>query len=167
MEKRSDGKWYTGVATDKEFVVGQGDKADSVRVTIRIIEGEKTGEETSFWLRLGEKSLPHTIKTLRALGWSCNDITTLKGVGDTKARVVYNSRVYQGKTYTDMSAFPFVEREARSDGELRDFAKKYKAAAVEAPPLVVNKANLAPDALPPPRAPSATTTATEPPVGSF
>lgn len=123
-------KWSTVQATEGKFLPGTGGKADRVVVTVRVVDGDGgigTDREKFMYLE-GEKAVARTMKELRALGWTCSDITVLTGLGSLKARMAESTApnpkggVFNNINFVAMSEPPSTE-------SLREFAKKYQDAA--------------------------------------
>lgn len=153
---------YVAVATSFEIDPGGAEKqsgsgltSPSVYVRLRVIEGDDIGKELHWRGYLVGGAQPITVEQLRAMGWSDNDITKLTGLGSTKVEVTERMEEYpegSGKFNAKYSVWAFRgERPTLRDEDKRDFAKKFKALALEKPALKVTAANAAPADLPPVR----------------
>ena len=152
--KRKDGKWYTVVATEGRFWKGKDGKNDSVTVVVRTVEGPETGVEEKVYLDLGERSIEYSVKKLRALGWTCDDITVLTGLGSLKAAMVVNYAPAKngGEPFRNVNIMP-LKPHAHDEEGLREMAKKYAGFAKAIPTVAATADNLA-GVLPPARMPS-------------
>lgn len=75
-------------------------------VTVRDVE---TGVDTECWFQLEGVGAEITVKSLRALGWKCNSITTLEGIGSLKATL----RITPNGKYVNTSIFPLREKKEK------------------------------------------------------
>lgn len=131
-------KYFNVVATDAKFIPGNDKRPDGLYVTVRTVDGPQEGVEEEVFLRLEEKSTEYTMKGLRALGWTGEDITNpVEGLGSIKAVM---SVTTNGK-YRNISFFPMKEQ--ITEEGLREFAKKYLDAAKAAAVIPATAYNLA------------------------
>lgn len=144
----TNNKYYDVVAVDSRFIpADSADRTDCVQVTVRVVSGPETGREFTAYLSLGEKSAAYTAQGLRNLGWACNDITALNGVGTLKARMRVKPYSTPSGTKEGYSFFPIEDR-SRDEESLRGFAKKYAGLAT-VPVIPATSANSV-GTLPPP-----------------
>jgi hypothetical protein len=88
---------YTCQAVDFKLYDAEDNKAPQVGVELRVVEGPEAGK-TIFWYgSLHENAQEYTARSLRDMGWSCNDITTLEGLGTLKVVAVEKIEIYKGK----------------------------------------------------------------------
>jgi hypothetical protein len=130
-------------ATEGRIVEGKA--APQVEVTLRIVEGPHTGEETTTWGSLADGDAQRfTAEMLRTLGWSCNDITAMTGLGSTRAAIQAKESTYEGKTRIRWSVFPLRSRKAALEPtSLKALAATFKSLAASVPPVAVDDSNRA------------------------
>ena len=150
------------VAIDSKIYEADEKKAAQIGVKLRVIEGPDTGREIFWYGSLHENAQQYTAQTLRDLGWSCNDIATLTGLGTTKVWAVQKDEEYKGKIKTRFMVFPMKSAKATlADADKGSFAKQYKALALSVPAAALTDDNRAPAVIPEPAATNgARTTAT-------
>lgn len=129
-------------------------KRAQVEVEMRgLADGEDThAEGKRFYLYLGldEKSQEITAQTLRRLGWKCNDITKLEGLGSTKVQIVEKEREWKGKKYPQYDVWELKgPRPTLRDDQQASFANRFKALAAAVKPIEVGEFNAAPSVIPP------------------
>ncbi len=150
--KNIDTNRYTCVAVEHSIIEGgmkadgTGEKAPSVSVTLRVVEGPSTGKDIFWYGSLHENAQEFTAKALRAMGWTSNDITTLDGLGDIKVTVQgKESKPYpagSGKTRQEWSIWEIKQPAPRlADENKASFADRYKALGVATPALQRSEAN--------------------------
>lgn len=150
---------YIAVATSFDINPGGEPKPDGgttspfVYVKLRVVEGDDIGKELHWRGYLVGGAQPITVEQLRAMGWNDNDITKLTGLGSVKVEVTERMEEFpegSGKFNPRYSVWPFKgERVTLRDEDKRDFAKKFKALALEKPAIKVTAQNAAPTELPP------------------
>jgi hypothetical protein len=88
-------------------------------------------------------------KTLRTLGWKCNDITKLEGLGSCRVDVVEYEEEYKGKVRSKFDVWPTRgPRPTLRDEDVANFAARFKALAVSAPVIEIGEHNAAPAVIP-------------------
>jgi len=141
----------TAQALSAQFNEPDEGKKPSVEVSLKIVtcdDGTRVGEVFTEFMSLSGRAVEYTMKNLRALGWTCNDVTELEGVGSTIAKCGIYSDTYNGVTRDKVSIF---QSKAKVQGAAKkSFAAQFKAAAVSAAKVDVTDANkaLAADELP-------------------
>jgi hypothetical protein len=150
---------YVAVAVSHDINPGGEAKDDGtltspfVFVKLRVVEGDDIGKELNWRGYLVGGAQPITVDQLRAMGWSDNDITKLTGLGSVKVEVTERMDEYpagSGKFTPKYSVWPYRgERPTLRDEDKKDFAKKFKALALEKPAIKVTASNAAPTELPP------------------
>lgn len=124
-------------------------KAPSVAVTLRVVTGPQAGKDIYWYGSLHENAQEITAKTLRSMGWSCNDITQLEGLGSLKVIVQGAEEVYEGTARQRWNVWPVKTPAPRlADENKADFATKYKALGMSTPVVEVTTFNTAPDVIP-------------------
>jgi hypothetical protein len=149
---------YTAQAVGFEIIEADETKgtAPRIKVTLRVTEGPDAGKDLFYYGSLHENAQQYTVDALRAMGWSCNDITTLEGLGDLKVHAVEKVREYNGKPQTSWMIFPVKTPAPRLEADNKAaFAARFKALAASAPAVARTEMNagLPVDALPAPIAP--------------
>lgn len=164
-KKRTLDRFYA-VAVGHNTHPGEDGKSPQKSVKLRIIEGDRTGEEVTYWGPLHENSQQFTAEALRTMGWSCNDITVCEGLGSVKVAVVEQEETYEsgGKTKTakKYQIWPAEGKATIDEGERESFAKQFKALAAGVKPIKVTAQNAAPAELPPAKTTNGKTTAAAP-----
>lgn len=144
--KNIDLSSYTVQAVSGAFIPNEKDpeKEGSIEVKLRVVEGPHAGEDKFWYGNLNGGAAEITIKILRDMGWSCNDITALTGLGSTKVILRGKSNEYQGKTYQRWDVWPMrtprPELEATAKANFRD---RFLALAASAAPVTVSDGNAA------------------------
>lgn len=120
--------------------------SDAVKVDLKIVKCDKdpsrVGQVFQEYLYLTEKSYEFTLEKLRILGWTCNDITELEGLGSTRAAGVINTETYKGVAREKMGIFALKEPAPELEGNAKaDFAKRFKAAAAKVAKVQVTDFN--------------------------
>ena len=166
---------YVCVAVDHSIIEASTkadgtEKAPSVAVTLRVVEGPDAGLEVYWYGSLKEGQAQEiTAKTLRAMGWNCNDITALTGLGDLKVALVGSEGEYMGKPQQRWNVWEIKTPAPRLAEESKaSFADRYKALGVSVPVVTRSEANEAPENIPAPLARNgtgATAGATDGPPG--
>lgn len=132
--------------------------------TLRVTEGPEAGKEL-FWsgslkteVKAGSKTSAAeiTMTTLRAMGWNCNDITALAGLGSVQADATGKWNVYtaangEEKRNIQYSIWPKRVVPTLREEDQKKFRANFKALAVGLKNKVVDvtDANAAPTVLPP------------------
>lgn len=137
------------VAVSSKIYEGDGDKAPQIGIEMRVVEGPEAGR-TLFWYgSLHENAQQFTAEALRTMGWSCNDIGTLTGLGSTRFRAVEKTEEYKGKTRTRWMIFGLKSAKATlADDDRASFGKQFKALALAVPAVAVDDTNRAPTEIP-------------------
>lgn len=132
------------VAIPETFALEQKEGAaePSVVGKVRVIEGSTAGREQMLYLSLSGGAAEYSMKTLRALGWTCNDITALTGLGSVKADMTGKNKpkmaknpetgkwdIPTGDTRTEYSIWPARVRPTLRAEDQKAFAAKFKALA--------------------------------------
>ena len=124
-----------------------------VGVRCRVVEGPETGREEIVYMGLGEgQQAEITIKQLRVMGWSDNDITSLAGLGSTKFDLVKSQSTKGDKTYVNWNAYERRQKVTMRDEDRAAFAAQFSSLAAQVKPVVVTELNAAPEELPAARA---------------
>jgi hypothetical protein len=125
--------------------------APQVGVELRVIEGPEAGK-TIFWYgSLHENAQTYTVDALRAMGWSCNNITELEGLGSLKVIAVEKQEEWKGKVRTKYMIFPVKTPKPTLEADSKaSFGARFKALAASVAPIKATELNagLAEDALP-------------------
>lgn len=141
---------YVAVALGAEHYPAEDEKAPRIGVEIRVVEGEDAGK-TIYWygsLKDGEAQRI-TLESLRLMGWQCNDIMELTGLGSTKFVVTEYEEVYNGKVQIRYGIWELKpERKTVRTEDRKAFASQFKAAAAAIAPVKITETNKAPDVLP-------------------
>lgn len=131
-------------ATSFEIIDGDERKAPQVAVQLQVIEGPESGRMLSWFGSLHENAQQYTAEALRNMGWNCNDITALTGLGSTKVHAVAKQSEYMGKVRTQYMIFGFASRNTLPRDAKASFAKQYKALAASVKPIEVTDSNRVP-----------------------
>jgi hypothetical protein len=129
-------------ATSATFNAPEGDKKPSVSVDIKVLECDDPGQigrTFTEFMSLSGGAVEYTVQNLRALGWSCNDITELEGIGGTTAKGGIFEDTYNGVTREKCAVFkpkPALDKSAK-----KSFAAQFKAAAAKEKAVVVTDDN--------------------------
>lgn len=148
------------------WVVGQVMVAEGADAGLLIdFRGSLSEKETS----IGGTVAEITMKQLRALGWRCNDLTALEGLGSVKAQATGKWNVYDikkdgkptGKKGKKLqySFWPANAKQTLRAEDMAAFAARFTqyAAGLQSEVVTVNDRNAAPEVMP--SAKSATATA--------
>lgn len=111
------------------------DKEPTVVGKVRCIDGEHAGKEITLFLSLVGGAAEITMKDLRAMGWTGNDITNLEGLGGVKFDITGKEETYEGKTrvrYSVVRVRPTLRAE-----DQKAFAAKFKAMAASLKDAIV------------------------------
>jgi hypothetical protein len=141
--------------------------APQVGVKLLVVEGADAGKEIFWYGSLHENAQQYTAEALRAMGWSCNDITTLEGLGSLKVVAVEKIEEYKGKSRTKWMIFPVKTPRPTVEADRKaTFGSQFKALAASVPAIAKTELNagLEADALPAPL-PKNGTGATAPTTG--
>jgi hypothetical protein len=144
---------YTAQAVSFEIYEGENGKAPQVGVKLLVVEGADAGKEIFWYGSLHENAQQYTAEALRAMGWSCNDITTLEGLGTLKVIAVEKQEEYKGKLKTKYMIFPVKTPKPTLEADSKaSFANRFKALAASVAPAKVTDENrgLSTDELPAP-----------------
>lgn len=140
------------VAVGHEIYPPENGKSGSVAVTLRVIEGDRAGEEVKYFGSLHENSQQYTAEALRLMGWSCNDITVLDGLGKTKVVAIEKEEVYNGRPRKSYQIWPAEGKATLADNDRESFAKQFKALAASVAIPKLSEKSAAPAELPPAKA---------------
>ena len=111
-------------------------KAPTVAVELRVVEGPDAGKTIFKYGSLHENAQQYTVEMLRTLGWTCNDITALTGLGSTKAIAVEKVGEFKGKKTVDWMIFPIKTPAPTLEADkAAGFAARYKALAASVAPV--------------------------------
>ncbi len=144
---------FPAVAVGHNINPGDDDKWPTVEVEMRGLENE-AGKQFWLYLSLHEKCQEITAQTLRNLGWKCNDITKLEGLGSTRVDILeyeqkYTNKFGKEKTRPDYQVWPARgPRASLREEDQNNFAQRFKSLAATVKPLEVSEHNAAPTALP-------------------
>lgn len=139
----------------------EGKDAPTVVGKVRVVEGPTTGREQVLYLSLVGGAAEISMKQLRALGWTCNDITALTGLGSVKADMTGKNDTYEGKTRVRYTIWAARVRPTLRAEDQKAFAARFKAMAAGLKDAIVTieDSNRAPESLPVSNGVSAPTTA--------
>lgn len=115
---------------------------------VRVVEGPTAGREQILYLNLKGGAAEISMKQLRALGWTCNDITALTGLGSVKADMTGKNETYEGKTRVRYSIWATRVRPTLRAEDQKAFASKFKALAASLEKTELTDGNRAPAELP-------------------
>lgn len=111
-------------------------KQCSVEVKLKVFNCEdpgRNGEEVTEFMSLHPNAQEYTFNNLRALGWTCADVTELTGVGSVRARGGLYVDNYGGKSRTKCGVWPAKTPKPKVTGAAKkSFADQFKAAALAA-----------------------------------
>ncbi len=142
---------YTAQAVSFQLYDAEGDKAPQVGVELRVIEGPETGKTIYTYHSLHENAQQYTAEALRAMGWQCNDITALTGLGSTKVIAVEKTSEWKGKKQTSWMIFPVKSPKPPLEADAKaSFASRFKSLAASVAPVKITDLNagLPVDAMP-------------------
>lgn len=145
-------KAYVAVAIDHKILEpADPSKAPSIGVRFRVVEGPDTGAEFLWYGSLAEGQAQEiTVRTLRDMGWTCNDITVCEGLGSVKFRAVEKIDTYKGKRQVRYNIWPLKSARAElSPDAAASFASQFRALAASMPVVELTESNAAPAELPP------------------
>lgn len=162
---------YVCQAVSFEVYDAEENKAPQIGVKLRVTEGPEAGKEIFSYHSLHENAQQYTVEALRTMGWSCNDITVLEGLGSLKVIAVEKIGEYKGKKTTSWMIFPVKTPKPTLEADAKSgFAARFKALAASVKPTERTSLNtgLAMDDLPAAvtRNGSSSTSSTEPTSGS-
>ena len=139
---------------EAEFQEPEGEGKPSVFTKVKVTECEDNpslvGTTVGEYRSLSGGAVKYTMEALRNLGWTCNDVTELEGVGSISARGGIYTEEYNGKTSTKCGIWPAKKKRVVSASAKKSFAAAFKKAAVAVSKVDVTDANKAieRDALP-------------------
>lgn len=142
---------YIAQAVSFQLYDAEGEKAPQVGVELRVVEGPEAGKTLFYYGSLHENAQQYTAEALRAMGWSCNDITALEGLGSLKVVAVEKLGEYKGKRTSSWMIFPVKTPKPTLEADAKaTFASRFKALAASVAPIKANEMNagLAADELP-------------------
>lgn len=121
----------------------EGDKAPQIGVESRVVEGPDAGKTIFTYHSLHENAQQYTVEALRNMGWSCNDITALEGLGSIKFIAVEKIGEYKGKPTKSWMVFPVKTPKPTLEDDMRaSFAARFKALAASVKPVEQTQLNL-------------------------
>jgi hypothetical protein len=139
---------YADVQAIKGEFIGEEDGSGNpyIRVTVKVLASQdmphRVGEECTEVLSLSDKAAPYTAENLRRLGWSCNDITELEGLGATVVTGGFYQDSYEGKTREKIAFFDKKAQKAAVTGKAKKgWASKFKKLAATVEKVEVTEAN--------------------------
>ncbi len=135
---------YICQATSFEIYDADPDKgtAEQIGVTLRVLEGPETGKEIYWYGSLHENAQQYTVEALRAMGWTCNDLGTLTGLGSLKVIAVEKIEEWKGKKRTKYMVFPVKTPKPTLEADAKaSFGARFKALAASCGPLTRTDAN--------------------------
>jgi hypothetical protein len=145
----STNKRYTAQAVSFQIYEAEGTKAEQIGVELRVVDGPEAGKTIYWYGSLHENAQQYTVEALRSMGWSCNDIGTLEGLGSLKVIAVEKEETYKGKTRTKYMIFPVKTPKPTLEGAAKtSFASKFKALAASVKPLERTEMNAGLEELP-------------------
>ncbi len=127
--------------------------APQIGVNLTILEGPEAGKTIRYFGSLHENAQQYTAEALRAMGWSCNDITALEGLGSLKVIAVEKREEWKGKTQIRYSIFPVKTPRPTLEADSKaSFAARFTALAASVKPADRTELNagLPADSLPAP-----------------
>lgn len=131
------------------------ERAPAVSVKLRVLEGPETGKTVTWRGSLHDNAAPYTLDALRRMGWSCNDVTALTGLGDTKVTAIERLDTWEdkdGKMHTRKRIESIYEisapRPTVAEEDRAAFAKRFKALAAASKVSPVGEHNKAPEEIP-------------------
>lgn len=159
---------YVVVAVPESFAMELAEGKTDPRMTgkCRVIDGPEAGKEIPFSGSLSTKDFTTrdgrigtpagiTMETLRALGWSGNDLSDLVGLGSVKTDAVGKDHSFEGRdgkvvNTIQYSFYPARVRPTLRAEDQRAFAAKFKAiaAGLKDKVVAVSDDNRAPVELP-------------------
>jgi hypothetical protein len=147
MATQIDLNTYTAQAFSGEIMAPKGDKPDdqgSVFVKLRVCEGPETGKDIHWYGSLNGGAAQYTIEALRSMGWTCNDITQLEGLGSAKVVLIGKANEFNGKTSQRWMVFPVRVPAPRLEADAKaSFAERFKALAVSTEVIKLAEVNAA------------------------
>jgi hypothetical protein len=96
------------------------------------------GERVSVFLYFSEKAAPHSMKRLRAAGWTGTDLANLEGLGSQECSVVVKYEEYQGeqKVKVEIMAGGTITLENKLDDKgKKAFGAKFRDLAKASAPV--------------------------------
>lgn len=155
---------YVAQAVSFEIYEGDTDKgtAEQIGIKLLVTEGAEAGKEIFWYGSLHENAQQYTVEGLRNMGWSCNDITALTGLGSLKVIAIEKHEVYKGKNKVKYQIWPVKTPKPTLEADAKSsFATRFKALAASVAPIKLSELNagLAMDDLPAPLPKNGSTTA--------
>lgn len=139
---------YADVQALKGEFFGEEDGSGNpyIKVTMKVLESRdmphRVGHEVSEIMSLSEKAAPYTMEALRRLGWSCNDVTELEGLGATVCVGGFHTDTYNGKTKERIAIFEKTPPKQAVTGKAKKgWANKFKQLAAQATKAEITDAN--------------------------
>lgn len=133
---------YIAQAVSFQLYDAEDNKAPQIGVELRVTEGPSAGKTIYWYGSLHENSQEYTAKSLRDMGWSCNDITALEGLGSLKVIVIGKADEYKGKTTQRWNVFPVKTPKPTLEADAKSsFAARFKALAASVPAVKVTELN--------------------------
>ena len=122
-------------------------------IDLRIVEGERTGEDMTFYRVVkteDQESIDKAVGILKALGYNGGSIASPEGLGRLKANCLEVEDTYNGKTRWKVVwvSSPSGRKNSISDDVADKFAAVMDAALANTEPLEETVDNAAPETLP-------------------
>ncbi len=135
---------YVCQAVSAQLYDAEDNKAPQIGVELRVVEGSDAGKTIFHYMSLHENAQEYTARTLRDMGWRCNDITTLEGLGDLKVIVVGKVDEWKGKSKQKWMIFPVKTPKPTLEADAKaSFASRFKALAASVAPVKQTELNAA------------------------
>lgn len=90
-------KYFDVVAVDHMIEGGDEKRSPQIVVRLKIVDGPQKGTQKMYYGSLHENAVKYTFEALRSLGWTCNDVEKLEGLGSVVAVAVEDDNKYNGK----------------------------------------------------------------------
>lgn len=103
---------------------------EQIVVQFEILEGADAGRTMTWWGYFTPKTADNTLKSLLLCGWDGDDISVLKGLGNTEVRLTIEDEDYNGEKrqrirWINPASGPAVKK-PMAKGEKAAFAAKMK-----------------------------------------
>ena len=102
------------------------------------------GERVSCFLYFTEKSAPHSVKRLRALGWTGDDLSDVRGIDAADVDVSVSYEEYNGKQQMKVeivTGSTVTVQDPMSAGAKKSFAQRYANLVKSTPAAQAAKGN--------------------------
>lgn len=143
MSTKRNRKFCTGQATGRFQITESKNGNPQVMVDVVAVDGPDAGTEYTYFGSLSENAAKYTVEALRLMGWKCQDVTALSGLGETKFRMGTWEEEWEGKWNTKVGVWPLKDKPAVDPGLKAKFAANFAALGNLAPPVEVTDANRA------------------------